>query len=279
MKAPTPLRVGSAAIAAFLVVAPPALANDQLKLAVGKTRAEVGPTQCFSVVVTNRHDRPVRHARVTLDDKRKRTDSRGRASVCNKFLYGGSHAIHAMKGRDTAFKRIIARRARPGSGGGSWRRIEVQFPAYPAARSALYAHCIQDKFGDGPGVCSSSPNLGVNSVMFTHGWPTTVSWNAPRPAIDIKFANLDPKGLRKHVMSGWVSWAGSGHYYVSDAYDTGWPTDVGPQDAHRYQGGSDPTKAGDPGGPLLISVTAHRSTFGGHDGYTFHVAGWLWEAG
>jgi hypothetical protein len=243
----------------------------------GKLRIHVTPKRgvvvnenaCYRAVVT-RNDRPVKRAQVRFAAKAKRTDRRGIAIVCGSYPFPGVQSLHAYKGTEHDLTRVrISRGNSPTTTPGSWKRVELQLRAYPAVVAYPPPDCeTKALFGDRWGWChNAAPNYGVDSYILRGTAPVQVEWGSPTPAIDLRFWRW--QGVDETPeLRGTVPHESSGNFYVYRVATGDW--------RWRATAGSDPTKAGEPGGPFLINVSDHTSPFGTHDGYTFHTIGYVW---
>jgi hypothetical protein len=255
------------ALVGALTLAGPATAKG-LRVDVSPDRAvPLNETTCFQVSVSNARDLPVGGASVYFLSKRAKTSERGEARICGKPAWPGRHNFFVSRGEKRGHALIKTRQPDAPTGRG-WVPVEVQLPAYPDAGDG----CSTITFADGSGYCRGYPNPGVESEFLKHtgrGFHdrVIVDWDIPNnPVVELGFKNYS-SGRPQEEIKGYLPDRGSGKYYVRSAYSaiTG----------GRYAGGTDPQLMGKPGGPLLISVAAHKSLFGSFDGFTFHIRGYL----
>lgn len=262
----------------LLIVAVLLLAVDQaeaakLKIEINPSKpVEVGKRSCFTGRVTS-GSKGSAGARVDLEGKSTRTARNGKFSICRKIHWPGTHAAYAFKGKRTAFDRF-----RAGSTGvtgrGGWRHMEIQFNAYPQAPNggncnSTGAHPELQHFGVATGTCTGWSNGGTDGLFASK--KLMASWDARTKPTSFKF---NWWGDACPCVKGWIDGPGARIWHVDSGDFTNYD---GPGES-RITAGSDPAKAGNPGGPWLLKVTLIDDPIGLFEyGYTIHTFGWFYK--
>ena len=261
----SPVRLIISVLVGGLALAGPASAKE-LRVDVSPDRnVPLDRTTCFEVSVVNERALPVSDASVYFLSKRAKTGDGGETRMCGKPRWPGRHNFFVSKG-DKRGHALIKTRQPDAPTGRGWVPVEVQLPAYPAAGDG----CSTLTFGTGPGYCRGYPNPGVDSEVLKYNgrgfWDRVIAdWDIPNnPVVELAFSRYG--GRPEEEIKGYLPDRSSGKYYVRSAYSA--------VTRGAYAGGTDPNLAGNPGGPLLISVTAHKN-FLAYDGFTFHIKGYL----
>ena len=236
-----------------------------------KVAVPIAKRTCFKGDVRGKAGNPVKGAIVNLDGKTTKTRKRGKFRFCTIVKWPGRHAAQAQKGKKTGFAFFKAKSFGTGLGG-KWIRQEMQLPAY----SLTYGDnrgchrndflSSQPDFAEIGGYCVGPANQFTDGMFSGNRsqvkWETTDVGNRVPVVLDASI----PDHTRQLV--GYMNSEAERVLYVTS----------GANDSGPLQGGTDPGKAGQQGGPGLFNITLHRDGLTQiADGYTFHFIGWVFQ--
>jgi hypothetical protein len=260
-----------------LLLASPTLANARVfSMSVSPNHAAIGVRTCFHFQLMGQDGNPVRGAEVVLEGKAASSNRQGRARICIRLEWAGRHFALALK-RHYRVSRAMIKAHSHGlqSGAGNWIYVQYYLAAYDSE-----GNCNDFIFGDGRyGGCDG--NVTATNDVFGPT-PGNSDWKPRNGTILLHFYTRVTKAAN-YGFSDFLGFApseSSDQYYIEQAYidsNTGFP---GRGDCPESStvgclvSGTDPTKTGQPGGPLHLSVQYHHP-FLSIPGYSFDMRGYV----
>lgn len=257
-----------------LLLAPPAFANEQvLRMTVSPNDAAVGERTCFDFQLTGQGGKPVGGVDVVLEGKADGSNDRGQARICTRLEWAGRHFGLALK-RDYRVSTAMIEARSHGLRGGNWIYVQYYLAAYGSD-----GHCNDYAFGEGQWGCDGHINATNDYYKDT---PGTANWRQQSGSIWFQLYTRVTENAHYAFsdFEGFVPGRSSDQFYVQQAYidvDQGFRGHGDcPADANYgcLVSGTDPTKTGQPGGPLHLDV-AYHSPFLQPAGYSFDVHGYV----
>jgi hypothetical protein len=264
------------AMTALLLASPTFATARGLSVSVSPDHAAVGERTCFHFRLMGQDGNPVRGAAVVLEGKADRSDHQGRAHICTRLEWAGRHFALALKHHYRVGSAMIEARSHGlQSGAGDWIYVQYYLAAYDSE-----GNCNDFVFGGGRyGGCDG--NITASNDLYPNT-PGDTEWRPRNGTIFLHFYTRITQAAHYAFtdFQGFVPSESSDQYYIEQAYidlDKGFR---GRGDCPESSttgclvSGTDPTKTGQPGGPLHLNVEYHHP-FLLTPGYTFDIRGYV----
>jgi hypothetical protein len=257
-----------------LLVVSPALASAQgLSVSVLPNHTAVGKRTCFDFRIIGHDRKPVPGADVVLEGKRDKSNRRGRARICTRLEWSGHHFALVFKRHDHVGRAMITAHSQ-GLQSGDWIYVQYYLAAYGSD-----GHCSDYNFGEGQWGCDGHINATNDYYKDT---PGAVFWRQQNGSIFFQLYTRITQDAHYAFsnLEGYVPSPSSDQFYIQQAYidvDQGFRGHGDcPADATYgcLVSGTDPTKTGQPGGPLHLDVEYHHP-FLQPAGYSFEIRGYV----
>lgn len=259
---------------AALLLVPPTFANARvLSMTVSPKQAAVGKRTCFRFRLVGQDGNPVRDGEVVLEGRTARSNGQGQARICTGLGWPGRHFALGLERHYRESRAIITARSQRLQSG-NWIYVQYYLAAYGSD-----GHCNEYAFGDSQWGCDGHINATNDYYKDT---PGAVFWRQQSGSIFFQLYTRATETAHSSFsdFEGYVPSANSDRFYVEQSYidlDTGF-RGHGDCPANANYGclvsGTDPTKTGQPGGPLHLDVQYHHP-FLQPAGYSFDIHGYV----
>lgn len=256
---------------AVLILASPASASARvLSVNVSPDHVVVGERTCFSFEVTGGGGNPVGGSDVVLEGAADKTNDRGEARICTRLDWAGRHsALVLKKDYRVSAATIDASSHLLQNGLGSWIYVQYYLAAYDGEGT-----CYTFEFGDGKTGGCQGHFTATNDPFGPQ--PGDSDWS-PRSGTIFLHMYIDNLDQLRDLSDfrGYVPNARSAEWYIEGAFVDGWqPSGCTNEVRACLVSGTDPTKTGQPGGPLYLNVEYHHP-FLQNPGYSFDMHGYV----